>query len=139
MIALAYRLHGGPVGLRRSVLLLIGVTAAIIVGLLAMHSLNSHTPHAEPAAAVSVHEMGTPGHGDAQTWTEDNCVDCGSHSNMLAMTCVLALLVVTLLLLLPRHGSTWMAVLRPPGPFGLTPVTSLSRPPSLLTLCISRT
>ncbi|GAA1979594.1 DUF6153 family protein [Microbacterium pumilum] len=139
MIALAQHLRRSPGGLHRSVLLLIGVTAAIIVGLLAMHSLNSHTAHAEPMAVLSVHDTNAIDHGTAQPATEEDCSDCGGHTSMLAMTCVLALLVASLLLLLPRRGITWTAALRRAGPSPLTRVTTLSKPPSLLVLCISRT
>jgi hypothetical protein len=139
MIALAQRLRRGPGGLGRSVLLLIGVIAAILVGLLAMHSLNTPAAHAEPAAAASIHEMAITSHGDAQPSTHDHCGDCGGHHNMLAMVCVLALLVITLLLLLPGPGITWMAALRRAGPFPLTGVMTPSKPPSLLVFCISRT
>ena len=140
MIALTQRLYRGPRGLGRSVLLLIGVTAAIIVGLLAMHALNSPAAHADPAAAVSVHEMADPVHSDAQPLTDDDgCGDCGDHHSMLTMACVLALLVVTLLLLVPGRGVSWMAALRRVGPFPLIWATTLSKPPSLLVLCISRT
>ncbi len=139
MVALAQHLRRGPGGLRRSLLLLIAVTAAIIVGLLAMHSLNSHAAHAEPTAVVSVHDMNHTDHGTTQPATGDDCADCGGHTSMLAMTCVLALLVVSLLLLLPRRGFTWIAAPRRADRSALTWVTTLSKPPSLLVLCISRT
>jgi hypothetical protein len=142
MIALAQRLRPGPRGLGHSVLLLIAVTAAIIVGLLAMHSLNSHTETAAPATAA-VHEHGTanPGaadHGTTQPATDGDCGDCGGHASMLAMACVLALLILSLLLFLPRVGITWGAALRA-GPALIARAAVLSRPPSLLVLCISRT
>ena len=139
MIALAHHLRRSPGGLRRSVLLLIGVTAAIIVGLLAMHSLNSHTAPAEPTAVVSVHDANATDHGTTQPATEEHCSDCGGHTSMLALTCVLAFLVVSLLLLLPRLGITRTSALRRAGPSPLSWVTPLSKPPSLLVLCISRT
>jgi len=142
MIALAQRLRPGPRGLGHSVLLLIAVTAAIIVGLLAMHSLNSHTETAAPAtAAVHEHGTATPGaadHGTTQPATDGDCADCGGHTSMLAMACVLALLIVSLLLFLPRVGITWGAALRA-GPALIARAAVLPRPPSLLVLCISRT
>ena len=52
MIALAQRLRPGPRGLGHSLLLLIAVTTAIIVGLLAMHSLNSHAETSTPASSA---------------------------------------------------------------------------------------
>ena len=143
MIALAQRLRPGPRGLGHSLLALIAVTAAIIVGLLAMHSLNSHTETAAPATASAMHEHGTAGpgvtdHGTTQPATDGDCADCGGHASMLAMACVLALLIVSLLLFLPRVGITWGAALRA-GPTLIARATHLPRPPSLLVLCISRT
>ncbi|WP_246533386.1 DUF6153 family protein [Microbacterium flavescens] len=143
MIALAQRLRPGPRGLGHSVLLLIAVTAAIIVGLLAMHSLNSHTETAAPATAAAMHEHGTASvgvtdHGTTQPATDGDCADCGGHASMLAMACVLALLIVSLLLFLPRVGITWGAALRA-GPALIARAAVLPRPPSLLVLCISRT
>ncbi|GAA1969426.1 DUF6153 family protein [Microbacterium deminutum] len=139
MIALAQRLRRGPGGLRRSILLLIGVTAAIIVGLLAMHSLNSHSSLAEPTAVLSVHGVDATDHGTTQPATGDDCSGCGGHPSILAMTCVLALLVVSLLLVLPRRGITWTAALRRVGHSPLTWVGTFPKPPSFLLLCISRT
>ena len=140
MIALAQRLRPGSRGLGHSVLLLIGVAAAIIIGLLAMHSLNSHTETAAhtTAAAAMTHDMGTAEHGDTRPAAEGDCADCGDHTSMLAMACVLALLIVSLLLFLPRVGITWGAALRA-GPTMIARATHLPRPPSLLILCISRT
>ena len=142
MIALAQRLRPGPRGLGHSVLLLIAITAAIIVGLLAMHSLNSHTETPAPTtAAMHEHGAADPGvadHGTTQPATDGDCADCGGHASMLAMACVLALLIVSLLLFLPRVGITWGAALRA-GPAMIARAAVLARPPSLLVLCISRT
>jgi hypothetical protein len=144
MIVLAQRLRPGPRGLGHSVLLLIAVTVAIIVGLLAMHSLNSHAETVAPAAAApAMHEHGTAGpgvavHGATQPTTDADCADCGGHASMLAIACVFALLIVSLLLSLPRVGITWGAALRA-GPVLIARATHLPRPPSLLVLCISRT
>ena len=138
MIALAQHLRRSPHGLGRSVLLLIALTAALIVGLLAMHALTAPTAHAEPAAAVSAQETGAT-HGHDGPPADDGCPDCGGHEAMLAMACVLALLVVSLLFLLPRAGITWGVVFGRAGPLMVAGRAALSRPPSLLVLCISRT
>ncbi|CAN7547250.1 MULTISPECIES: DUF6153 family protein [Microbacterium] len=139
MIALAQHLRRSPYGLGRSVLLLIALTAALIIGLLAMHAMSSVTSHTTPAVtAVSMHEMDTA-HGDAIQPVEEGCADCGGHEAMLAMACVLALLVVSVLFLLPRTGLTWVAPLRRAGPLMVAGRGALSRPPSLLVLCVSRT
>ena len=138
MIALAQHLRRSPSGLGRSVLLLIALTAALIAGLLAMHTLHAPTAHAEPAAVVSVLESGA-GHGHDMPQTDTGCADCGGHDAMLAMACVLALLVVSLLFVLPRAGLSWTAGLGLAGPRLFVGRTARCRPPSLLVLCISRT
>jgi hypothetical protein len=138
MIALAQRLRPGPRGLGHSLLALIAVTAAIIVGLLAMHSLNSHTETAAPATSATMHDSGTADHGTAQPATDGECAECGGHPGMLAIICVLVLLALSLLIVLPRLGLTWGAALRA-GPAEVVRATVFSRPPSLLVLCISRT
>ena len=138
MIDFAQRLRPGPRGLGQTVLLLIAVTAAIILGLLAMHSLNSHTESTAPTAAVAMHDAGTADHGTTQPVSHGECADCGGHPSMLAMTCVLVLLGLSLLILLPRLGITWGAALRA-GPVRSIRAATFSRPPSLLVLCISRT
>lgn len=138
MIALAQYLRRSPYGLGRSVLLLIALTAALIVGLLAMHALSSPAAHAEPAAAMSVQESG-PAHGHDAPSTDTGCLDCGGHDAMLAMVCVLALLVASLLFLLPRAGLCWTVGLGRAGPLFTAGRAVLSRPPSLLVLCVSRT
>ena len=61
-----------------------------------------------------------------------------SSASMLAMACVLALLIVSLLLFLPRVGISWGSALRA-GPALTARAAVLTRPPSLLVLCISRT
>jgi hypothetical protein len=138
MIALAQHLCRSPYGLGRSVLLLIALTTALIVGLLAMHAVNAPTAHAEPAAAVSVLELGAA-HGHDAPPTDTGCADCGGRDAMLAMACVLALLVVSLLFVLPRAGLAWTAGLGRAGPRLFVGRTAQCRPPSLLVLCISRT
>ena len=144
MIALAQRLRPGRRGLGRAVLVLVAVTAAIIVGLLAMHSLNGHTETAAPVSTAAIHEHdamdpGVADHGTSQLGTAGECADCGGHAGMWAMVaCVLALLSVTLLLIVPRIEINLAAALRA-GPAPIARWTRLPRPPSLLDLCISRT
>lgn len=130
----------------RTLLILLTVAGAVILGLLAMHSLNSHTgthlehqvtlEHADttPAAVVgaaSADHDAAPG----------ECTDCatGGSDAMFAMACVLALLVTLLTLIRPAGvgvGVIALPLRQPPS----TPVTrSVSQPPSLTVLCISRT
>ncbi len=138
MIALARYVRRSPYGLGRSVLLLIALTAALIVGLLAMHSLSAPAPHAETAVAVSALEPGAAHSHDAPP-VDHTCPGCGGHEVMLAMVCVLALLVVSMLFWVPRAGVVWGVVPGRAGPPRRAGGPLLSRPPSLLVLCISRT
>ncbi|WP_426321017.1 DUF6153 family protein [Microbacterium sp. E-13] len=144
LIALKGRLCGGQSTARR-LLLLIAFTGAVIIGLLAMHSLNSHTAagtshhHYADAAVVSAVDMGHD-HSDAAD-DSAQCADCGTdHSSMLAMTCVLALLAVALLLVCPQLRHRWLSTM--PGRQPVVPASGIrasARPPSLSALCISRT
>jgi len=138
LIALTERLHAGR-SMARTLLLLIAVTAAVIVGLLAMHSLNTHTAadtgHQTTASATA------DDHHSGASVTDEGCADCGSgHSDMLAMACVLALLATVLLVALLRPGRVWLSVLPRPQPLSAAlPGRPSLRPPSLTALCISRT
>ncbi|GMM95512.1 DUF6153 family protein [Microbacterium sp. MTN4-26] len=137
LIALTERLHAGR-SMARTLLLLIAVTGAVIVGLLAMHSLNTHTAadtgHQTTIATADDHHSGS-------TATDEPCADCGSgHSDMLAMACVLALLATVLLLARLRPSQVWLSVLPRPQPLSAAlPGRPGLRPPSLTALCISRT
>lgn len=137
MIALTRHLRRSPHRLDRSVLLLIALTAALIVGLLAMHALTSSSADAAPAA-VSMQDAGSA-HGHDVPPADDDCPGCGGHEAMLAMACVLALLGVSLVLLPPRAGVSWGVVFGRAGPLALAVRGAPPRPPSLLRLCISRT
>lgn len=141
LIALTDRLHTSR-SMARSLLLLITVTGAVIIGLLAMHSLNTHTAadtdHQTTVAAASA---ATDAHHAGATTTDEACADCGSgHSDMLAMACVLALLATVLLLARLRPGRSWLSVMpRPQLQSTAPPGRPRPKPPSLTTLCISRT
>lgn len=143
MIALTNRLYACR-SIARSLLLLIVVTAAIIVGLLAMHSLNTHTATdaGHPTTISAAADVAADDHHAGNTAADEPCADCGAggHSDMLTLACVLALLATVLLLARPRGGSRWLSVLPRPKPI-VTPAKPRSgtRPPSLTALCISRT
>jgi hypothetical protein len=137
MIALANHLRIRRRGIGRS-LLLIGVTAAIIIGLLAMHSLGGHTSHAEQTAIASVHDMGAAHHEDALP-AAGECADCDADMSMLAITCVLALLAVALLLSARPLAPCWRAGLPREVAPRAAPTPVDLEPPSLHNLCISRT
>jgi hypothetical protein len=150
LIAVAQQVRG-PRTLTRSLLLLVAVTAAIIVGLLAMHSLNTHvtaTGHAGSAslAAVAVdagsqHDAPASAASAGASADHVGCAKCGDDHAMAWMACVLALLVSVIVFALVRTGwrtpaldsavraarARWHASV------------PVARPPSLAVLCISRT
>lgn len=144
LIALTEHLRAGR-SMARTLLLLIALTGAVIVGLLAMHSLSTHTSaetghHATTASEPS--GMSTDSHAAPTTAIDEACVDCGSdHSSMFAMACVLALLATVLLLARTTAGHQGLALLLRPGPaaISLPGIPGRSHPPSLIALCISRT
>ncbi|WP_194410995.1 DUF6153 family protein [Microbacterium cremeum] len=148
LIALRARLQTGRSTARR-LLLLIALTGAVIVGLLAMHSLSGHAAsgagdHAADTAVVADRDIGHAHSATtattATTVVTDVCADCGDdHSSMLAMACVLALLAVALLLR-PQPGHRWLSTMPRPRPVPSAPASrTRRRPPSLTALCISRT
>lgn len=127
------------------------LVAAVIVGLLGMHTLNLHgTAAADTPAAVamSAAESSSAHHGTAQAHpagspasaAEMSCAgrSTDDHAGM-AMMCVLALLLVLVLLIAPGVLRGW------PVPLFRSPLTEiltsrvLPRAPSLHVLCISRT
>lgn len=150
LIAVAQPVRG-PRTLTRTLLLLVVVTAAIIVGLLAMHSLNTHattTGHASAATATSVttdasshHDAPTAANPAGAAADTSACADCGDDHAMAWMACVLALLVSVILLARLRIGWRTPArddVLRAvQARWPASAHTVL--PPSLTVLCISRT
>lgn len=143
LIALTNRLQTGR-SMARTLLLLIALTGAVIVGLLAMHSLNTHTAAdtGHPATIASATGSAVDDHNSGATATDEACADCGSgHSDMLAMACVLALLATVLLIARLRPSQVWLSILPRPQTHGTAPPGSRPsmRPPSLTTLCISRT
>lgn len=147
----ATRTGRGSHSVFRGVVLGVLLVAAVIVGLLAMHTLNLHgTAAAEAPASMSM-AASEPAHashspataaasGDAQSERSVSCAGCSAddHSGM-AMICVLALLLAMLLLIPPG------VLRRGPGTVLRTPLAEVvlarlaPRPPSLHVLCISRT
>ena len=143
LIALTDRVHTGR-SMARTLLLLIVITGAIIVGLLAMHSLSGHTAtdSSHQTAVTASATTGTGDHHAGTTATDEPCADCGSgHSTMLAMACVLALLATVLLLMRPGTVMRWLSILPRPRPSVAAALFTgpALRPPSLTVLCISRT
>lgn len=139
LIALTERLDTGR-NAARMLLLLIAITGAVIVGLLAMHSLNSHTAdHAGSLTSAEHSDLVATSTLD-QNAAADGCGDCGSHTpSMLLITCGLAILVALLIFTRPFWTRAVLATLPRPHP---SPSLALQRPalpPSLSALCISRT
>lgn len=143
LIALTEQLRAGR-SVARTLLLLIAVIGAVIVGLLAMHSLNTHGSAADTNHQTAVTAVSGPSaedhHGGA-TALDEPCTDCGTnHSDMLTMACVLALLVTVLFLASTRGAQQWLSILPRPRPPVLASLPGPGlRPPSLTALCISRT
>lgn len=148
----ATRSRRDPQGVFRRVLLGGLIVVGIIVGLVAMHTLNLHgTPAAQASATVSLSAPGTAGthHGvavgqhvsaDTANDFEGACTDCGAGDHLaMAMACVLALLLVLLVLAPPRLLRGWR--LMPPRADPRVRLSDgvLFRAPSLHVLCISRT
>ena len=119
------------------------LVAAVIVGLLAMHTLNLHGTSAAHAPAITVSATGTEGaHHSAGGVHESGGLagDLGSGDHLgMAMACVLALLLILLILVPPRLLRGWMRALPRSSLVARFIDRMLSRAPSLHVLCISRT
>lgn len=127
------------------------LVTTVIVGLLAMHTLNLHgTSAAHAPTVISTSDSGTgeahhgaagdhePEHGVADPAT--SCADCGTSNHPgMALVCVLALLLVLLKILPPRRLAGWMCVEPRPLLVWRYVKKQLTRAPSLHVLCISRT
>lgn len=127
------------------------LVTTVIVGLLAMHTLNLHgTSAAHVPTVISAPDSGTgkahhgtageyePEHGVADPAT--SCADCGTSNHLgMALACVLALLLVLLVILPPRLVPGWMRVVPRPLLAWRYINKQLTRAPSLHVLCISRT
>lgn len=147
----ATRSGRGLGGVFRGVLLAVLLVTAVIVGLLAMHTLNLHgTAAADSPASMTMSAAAAPGtvHHDATSAKGSgspagdrgtSCAGCTTddHAGMATM-CVLALLLILLLVIPPQVLRAWAsATLRPHLTEVLT--TRIPRAPSLHVLCISRT
>lgn len=140
-------------GVVHGLLLVVGLIAALIVGLLAMHTLNLHgaaaahvpTSASSVEATGAVHDHDSAAHPAAQSASAGHvaaaaiCGECATGGSGLAVACALILLFAGMLLLAPRtRGSWWRpAPIAPPSRNPRSPVRS--RAPSLEMLCISRT
>jgi len=135
-------------GALRRMLLLFALVPAIVVGLLAMHTVASGmTGHADPAMTGMAMGVGQPAgaaaahqHPLPATSTLTRVPADPGHA-LASVTCILALLFTTVLLVLgrPRPGSpVW-----PRGRPALSPIVAFAalavdRPPDLTVLSVSR-
>ncbi|MGC0368726.1 DUF6153 family protein [Microbacterium sp. SLBN-111] len=144
LITVGQRVRGAGT---RTLLLLLGASAAIIVGLLAMHALSASSPGAGHGDMVSMADVAFSDTQDfheaapAAAPAESLCADCGDDHGMASMSCILALLVGVILFALFRAGR--LASRRDAGVRGIPnpwlPSARDAPPPSLVVLCISRT
>lgn len=123
--------------------------AAVVVGLLTMHTLTAPaatSPTIAAEATVRVDTPGQPAHAlrgvnQAHTVAGVGCDGCSAPDHVsAAMACVLALLMALLVLTPPALAPRWM---HPPkmrrAATSQPAAADLRRPPSLHALCISRT
>lgn len=136
--------HPNTIRMMSRVALLVALAAAIIVGLLAMHSTTSMPAHASSASAGEHSALIVPPHPDAATTGVTpiaDCAGCADDMSMSTMWCVLALLTTVLLLITPR-GTRLGRQRRLPflrGSLPGLPVRVRPHALSLTVLCISRT
>jgi hypothetical protein len=134
-------LIAGPSAWAR-VLLLSAFAGALIVGLLAMHTIASTGTHAEPLAHTAmVLETGDSGMG-ASPAADDCAGTCAPAHDTSAMACILALLVGILVIGASRR--VWAGPFSMPSRIrdaasGTRPTTRSLPPPDLDILSISRT
>ncbi|PKQ35402.1 MAG: hypothetical protein CVT61_06260 [Actinobacteria bacterium HGW-Actinobacteria-11] len=143
----------------RGVLSGVLLVAAIIVGLIGMHTLNLHGTAAADAPAAAAISGGHPAsisgehpasvqHGIMQAppagsptdTTQMSCPACGTDDHVsMAMMCVLGLLLALVLLLVPSLIRGWLQPLLQSRFLRSFRAQALPRAPSLHVLCISRT
>jgi hypothetical protein len=126
--------------------ILLALTLAVIIGILAMHSFSSATPHTTTAmtADSSTMTVGSP-HEPFEVATAisgSDCIGCSEDMSMALMWCVFALLTASLLLAAPRLMTGWHREASRPLFFAASRQHHVGQPPkapSLNVLCISRT
>ncbi|MGV8885958.1 MAG: DUF6153 family protein [Microbacteriaceae bacterium] len=126
------------------VLFAVVAVAAIVTGLLAMHSLNlehSMGTNVGSSSMVAQHHEQAMADGAAHDVASEPCGDpCMPNHSLSAMACILALLVSALLvgtarMVTGRHfGVSWIS-----SSARMAVAIRLPEPPSLHDLCISRT
>lgn len=120
------------------------VVAAVIVGLLAMHTLNLHgnsATHGSTTGSVVSPDVGHETTAiDAGTQHLSDCEGrlAEEGHTAAAAACVLVLIMLLTLLLTPRYLGNWLPTSPRPGPAQRILHVVQPRPPSLEVLCISR-
>lgn len=147
----ATRFGRSPSSIFRGVLSGVLLVAAVIIGLLGMHTLNLHgTAAADTPAAMTMTavESSSAHHGTAQAHptgspagaADMSCAGCSSDDHTgAAMMCMLALLLVLVLLIAPGVLRSWSGTLFRSPLIEILTARVLPRAPSLHVLCISRT
>jgi hypothetical protein len=130
--------------LRTSILL--AVTVAVIIGILAMHSFSSATPYTNTVMTADSRTISVGSHHEplevATAISGPDCIGCSDDMSMALMWCVFALLTASLLLAAPRQMTGWPRQASRLLCFAASPqhhVGQAPRGPSLNVLCISRT
>jgi len=129
--------------LRTALLSLLGVVG-VIAGLMAMHTLSVDAATHAPVAAVAPmeHHADDPARSAGMPATSDECgqAGCDPMHAMGLTTCVLALLLVSLVFGAAPRISRWFVNLRTLSRMLLsTLLAAAPTPPSLVALSISRT
>ncbi len=121
----------------RSLLLSAVAVAAIVVGLLAMHSMNFAL--SEPAAGVAPTSAGEHAGSMAPNPSCDAECESAPVHDMMTEACFFILLVTVLLLTLPSVAATLVGAANPFRYLVSIAIRAAAKPPSLVALSISRT
>lgn len=128
--------------MRRGLLAVFGAVA-IIVGLLAMHTLSVDSPSHHPvadAAEMGHHLVPTDSAPVVQTASDSCASDCEPMRAMALMACLLVLMTIAIIALAVSPAARWFASLTRVRPQPAVRIsTGPPSPPSLEELSISRT
>ena len=135
--------HPRNAAVRTVLLSLLGV-ASVVIGLLAMHTFSLDESTHTPAAAISPmeHQAGETARSPEPPAISGGCDTsaCEPTHTMALMTCLLALLFVSLVFGAAPSISRWLANFRTEGRTLLSALrAAVPTPPSLISLSISRT
>jgi hypothetical protein len=135
--------HPRAAAVRTVLLSLIGI-ATVLVGLLSMHTFSpdESTHTSAVASATMEHEAGETARSPEPPATSGDCGTsaCEPMNAMGLMTCLIALVFVSLAFGAAPHVSRWLANLRTDGRAVISALLAAApAPPSLIALSISRT